>query len=376
MILKAFKYRLYPTREQQVLINKHIGACRTIYNLALETKQEVYKKGSKLTAFDLINQLPELKQECVWLKEINSQSLQQSIKNVDVAYSRFFKGTSKFPKYKSKAKSCQSFNIPQHITIKDSILFIPKFKRGIKFIQHRNFDGIIKQATISKTSTGKYFVSILVETIDNLVVKKPITQANTIGIDLGIKEFLITSEGLKIKNPKFLKEKLGKLKYVQSRYSKYKGKKTKLKLQKLHEKVALQRRDFQHKLSSRIIKNHDTIALETLKVSNMLKNHCLAQAISDAAWSQFVGMLEYKAEWYGKNVIRIGTFEPSSKLCSHCGHKKQDLVLADRVWTCSSCNTTHDRDINAAKNIKNIALKGLKHLCTEDTHKIVTNCLH
>jgi putative transposase len=375
MIIKAFKYRLYPTRDQQVLINKHIGACRTIYNLALETKQESYKKGTKLSAFDLINQLPDLKIDHSWLKEINSQSLQQSIKNVDAAYNRFFKGTSKFPKYKSKARSRQSFNIPQAVSIKNGKLVIPKFKRGIKFIQDRTFKGTIKQATISKTPTNKYFVSILVETTDSPLVKKSITRDNTIGIDLGIKEFLITSEGLKIRNPKFLKEKLGKLKYVQSRYSRFRGKKNKLKLQKLHEKVRLQRKDFQHKLSSDIIKNHDTIALETLKVPNMLKNHCLAQAIADAAWSQFTTMLEYKANWYGKNIIRIGTFEPSSKLCSCCGHKKEDLVLADRNWTCSNCNTTHDRDINAAKNIKDIALKGLKHLCMEDTRKIVTNCL-
>jgi putative transposase len=359
MIIKAFKYRLYPTGDQQTLINKHIGACRFVYNLALETKQEAYKKGSKLSAFDLMGQLPDLKRDQIWLKEISAQSMQASIKNVDVAYSRFFKGTSKFPKYKSKSRSRQSFNIPQDISIKDNKLIIRKFKEGIKFIQDRTFEGKIKQATISKTPTGKYFVSILVETTDNLLVKKPITRDNTIGIDLGIKEFLITSEGLKIKNPKFLKEKLSKLKYVQSRYSKYKGTKNKLKLQKLHEKVALQRKDFQHKLSSKIIKNHDTIALETLKVPNMLKNHCLAQAIADAAWSQFVSMLEYKANWYGRNVIRIGIFEPSSKLCSHCGHKKEDLILADRVWTCVSCNTLHDRDINAAKNIKNIALKSL-----------------
>jgi putative transposase len=358
MIIKAFKYRLYPTGDQQVLINKHIGACRFVYNLALETKQEIYRiTQSNISAFDLMKQLLDLKESQPWLKEINSQSFQASIKNLDVAYSRFFKGISKFPKYKSKAKSRQSFNIPQNVTIKDNMLLVPKFKRGIKFIQDRTFDGKIKQATISKTPTGKYFVSILVETTNSIPVKKPIIRENTIGIDLGIKEFLITSEGLKIKNPKFLKKKLGKLKYVQSRCSRFKGKKNKLKLQKLHEKVALQRRDFQHKLSSRIIKNHDTIALETLKVPNMLKNHCLAQAISDTAWSQFVSMLEYKADWYGKNIIRIGTFEPSSKLCSQCGYKKQDLVLADRIWTCSSCNTEHDRDINAAKNIKNIALK-------------------
>jgi putative transposase len=373
MILKAYKYRLNPTPNQQILLDKHIGACRFVYNLAFETKQTAYNgKQINLSCFDLIKQLPELKQECDWLKEINSQSLQASIKHLDIAYTSFFKGIGKFPKYKSKSKSKKSFNIPQGVEIINDRLCIPKFKKGIKLVQHRSFEGIIKQATISKTPTDKYFASILVETVDNIVDKKPVIKENTIGIDLGIKEFLITSLGTKIENPRFLKKSITKLKYIQKKYSKKKGKKTKHKLQKLHEKVALQRKDFLHKVSSDLVKNHDTIALETLKVKNMIKNHNLAQSISDVSWSTFVEMLEYKANWYGTNIIRIGTFEPSSKMCSNCGEINKELKLSEREWCCENCHSCHDRDINASINIKNIALKAKptdKYLCTEDTLK-------
>lgn len=367
MILKAFKYRLNPTKEQSVLIDKHIGSCRFLYNLALETKQIAYAGNQiNLSCFDLIKQLPDLKKECEWLKEVNSQSLQASITNLDTAYTNFFKGKSDFPKFKSKNKSTQSFNVPQSIVLENGKLIIPKFKKGINIIQHRNFDGKIKQATISKTPTGKYFASILVETTENIVPKKPITKENTIGIDLGIKDFLITSNGKKVENQRFLKKSLSKLKYTQKKYSKKKGKKTKLKLQKLHEKVVNQRKDFLHKVSSDLVKNHDTIALETLKVKNMIKNHNLAQAISDVSWGTFVTMLEYKANWYGTNIVRIGTFEPSSKICSKCGIINKELKLSDREWNCKNCNTTHDRDINASINIKNFALR---NSCTEHTHK-------
>ncbi len=300
MILKAYKYRLNPTSKQQILLDKHIGACRFVYNLAFETKQTAFKdKQINLSCFDLIKQLPELKQECGWLREINSQSLQASIKHLDTAYTSFFNGIGKFPKYKSKSKSKKSFNIPQGVEIEDNkqgfALCIPKFKKGIKLVQHRNFEGTIKQATISKTPTGKYFASILVETVAVISPKKPITGENTIGIDLEIKEFLITSLGTKIENPRFLKKSITKLKHIQTKYSKKKGKKTKHKLQKLHEKVALQRKDFLHKVSPDLVKNHDTIALETLKVKNMIKNHNLAQSISDVNWSMSTDMLEYKA---------------------------------------------------------------------------------
>ena len=195
---------------------------------------------------------------------------------------------------------------------------------------------------------------------------KPITKENTVGVDLGIKDFLITSDGKKVSNPKHLKKSLSKLKYIQKKYSKKKGKRTKLKLQKLHEKVANRRKDFLHKVSTDLVKNHDTIAIETLKVKNMIKNHNLAQAISDVSWGTFVTMLEYKAKWYGTNIIRIGTFEPSSKCCSACGNINKELKLSDREWNCKKCNTIHDRDVSASLNIKNFALR---NWCTEGTLK-------
>ena len=351
-----------PTKAQQELINKHIGSCRFVYNLALETKQTAYA-GNKvnLDCFDLIKQLPDLKKECVWLKEINAQSLQQSITHLDNAFTKFYKGQADFPKFKKKSVK-QSFNIPQNAIIENNKLIIPKFKRGIKIILHRTFKGNIKQATISKTPTGKYFVSILVENNVANPIKTTIKSNCTIGIDLGIKSFLVTSDGQEFDNPKYLRSAQSKLKYIQSKYSKYKGKKTKHRLAILYEKVTNQRKDFLNKISIQLIKNHDCIAIENLNINGMLQNHCLTQSISDVSWSTFVDMLKYKAEWYGKNILQIGRFEPSSKTCHVCGNINKELTLKDREWTCKICNTTHDRDINAAINIKNFALKN--YLCT------------
>ena len=364
-MFKAFKYRLYPTEPQKELIAKHIGHSRFVYNLALETKNSAYI-GAKhnYSAFDLVKQLPELKKEFPWLKEVNSQSLQQSIQNMDIAFKKFFKGAG-FPKFKSK-RGRQSFSIPQNVIVEGSLLIIPKFKEGIKMSLHRPTKGIIKSATISVTPTGKYFVSILCDTKEDIPTKAPIEESTTIGIDLGIKSFAITSEGEVFENPKYLRKAQSKLKYVQRKYSKHKGKRTKKKLAKLHEKVSNQRKDFLHKTSSELVKNHDSLALETLAVKNMVKNHNLSQAINDASWSTFVSMLEYKTDWYGKNILRIGQFAPSSKTC-FCGVINKDLKLSDRTWTCKSCGTTHDRDILAACNIKSFALKN--HLSVEHTLK-------
>ena len=201
---------------------------------------------------------------------------------------------------------------------------------------HRPTNGTIKSATISVTPTGKYFVSILCDTKEEIPTKALITESTTIGIDLGIKDFAITSEGEVFENPKYLRKAQSKLKYIQRKYSKYKGKRTKKKLVKLHEDVVNKRKDFLHKVSTKLIRENQTICLETLAVKNMVKNHNLAQAISDVSWSSFVNMLEYKAEWYGKNILRIGQFAPSSKTCS-CGVINKDLKLSDREWTCKSC---------------------------------------
>ena len=358
-MLKAFKYKLSPTKEQSVLLNKHIGASRFVYNLALECKQMAWA-GNKvnLSCFALHSQLKDLKTECEWLKEINSQSLQQSITNLDKAYTAFFKGQNSFPNFKKKSNG-GSFNVPQNVTLEGGKLVIPKFKKGIDITLHRPTKGEIRQATISRTPTGKYFVSILCDTGEAIKPKAKIKENTTVGIDLGIKTYLVASDGKEFDNPKFLRKAQSKLKYVQRKYSKHKGKRTKQKLAILHEKVANQRKDFLHKTSSELIKNHDSLAIEDLAVSNMVKNHKLAQSISDAGWSTFVTMLEYKSEWYGKNILKIGRFEPSSKLHANCGYINKDLSLSDREWICRKCGEVVSRDINAAINIKSFALKNI-----------------
>lgn len=366
-MLKGLKYRLYPTNTQKELIAKHVGSSRFVYNLALETKNTAYL-GSKhnFSPFDLIKQLPDLKKECEWLKEVNSQSLQQSIQNMDITFKKFFKGAG-FPKYKSKHRGKQSFSIPQNVIVENSLLIIPKFKEGIEIILHREIKGTIKSATISVTPTGKYFVSILIDTNTKISIKVPIKENTTIGIDLGIKDFAITSEGEVFDNPKNLRKAQNKLKYVQRKYSKNKGKRTKQRLALLHEKVVNKRKDFLHKTSTKLIRENQTICLEDLAVSNMVKNHNLAQAISDVSWSTFVTMLKYKADWYGKNILRIGRFAPSSKTCSCCGTINKELTPKDREWACPKCNSVLNRDVNAAINIKSFALKN--HLSGEHTLK-------
>jgi putative transposase len=355
---KALKYRIYPNEAQKELIAKHIGSARFVYNLALEVKNTAYlAKKINLSPFDIAKQLPGLKKECPWLKEVNSQSLQVSIQNMDVAFKKFFKGAG-FPKFKKKINT-GSFSIPQNIIVENGLLKIPKFKKGIKINLHRPIIGEIRSATISFTSTGKYFVSILIEDGLSTPEKHVIKESTSIGIDLGIKDFAITSEGEVFANPKFLKTSLKKLKYIQRKYSKYKGRRTKQKLALQHEKVANKRKDFLHKLSSKLISENQTICLEDLAVKNMMQNHSLAQAIGDVSWSSFVSMLEYKAAWNGNNILRIGRFAPSSKTCSKCGSINKELTLSQREWTCNSCSTTHDRDVNAAINIKTFALKSI-----------------
>jgi len=366
-MFKAHKYRILPTNSQKELIHKHIGSVRFIYNLALETKTTAYLSNKTiLSRYDLQKQVVDLKKECVWLKEVNSQSLQVALLNLDAAYSKFFKGAG-FPKFKKKLNG-GSFSIPQNVLVVDNNkLVIPKFKEGIDIVLHREIRGTIKSATISVTATGKYFVSILIDTNTEIPIKAPITESTTIGIDLGIKNFAITSDGKVFENPKNLRKAQSKLKYLQRKYSKNKGKRTKQRLALLHEKVVNKRKDFLHKVSTKLICENQTIAIEDLAVKNMMKNHNLAQSISDVSWSTFVTMLEYKADWYGKNILRIGRFAPSSKTCSCCGYINKELKLKDRSWTCPKCSSVLDRDVNASINIKSFALKN--NLSAEHTLK-------
>jgi len=362
-MLKSYKYRLYPNQDQKELMSKIFGQVRFVYNLGLETKTLAYV-GNKTnyTCFDLNKQITELKKtDAPWLKESPSQALQMSMRNLDNAYTNFFKGAG-FPKFKSKYTK-QSFQLPQGVFLSENNkqIYIPKLKL-VDIDLHREFKGDIKTITVSKTTTNKYYISILVDNKKELPEKKPIKLETTVGIDLGIKDFAITSDGKKFKNHDFFKSSMKKLRVEQRSLSrKQKGSnhynKQKLKVALLHEHTRNQRKDYLHKISKYLVDNYDTICIENLGVSNMVKNHNLARAISDMGWGEFKSMVDYKCEWYGKNLSIIGRFDPSSKTCSNCGSINKELTLKDREWICSKCGIEHDRDINAAINIRNFGLR-------------------
>jgi putative transposase len=364
-MLKAYKYRIYPNKNQEELITLHFGACRFVYNWALEQKIKTYQQNNKsISRFDLQRILVhEVKPSNEWLKKANSQALLASLVNVESAFTKFFREKSGFPNFKSKKNPVQSYQIPQHYTVDfdRNVIKLPKMGE-VEAVLHRRFEGEMKTATISRSSTGKFFISILVDDGEELPEKQEISESSTIGIDVGIKDFAVLSNGEKIENPKYLKNSLQRLKVLQKRVSrKQKGSKNRNKarhhLAKIHEIITSQRTNFQHQLSFRLISENQAIALETLNVKVMQKNHCLAQSISDAGWSSFITKLMYKAEWYGKIVLRIGTFEPSSKICNVCGYYNKELILEVREWECPDCKTKHDRDINAAINIKKFSLQ-------------------
>lgn len=301
--------------------------------------------------------------EYPWLADVNSQSLQYANRNLDNAFTRFFREKKGFPKFKSKKNPVQSFQVPQHyrVDFESNRVKLPKIG-DVKTVIHRTFVGKMKYATVSVTSTGKWFISILVD--DERVEPTPVPFASetTIGIDVGLKDFATFSTGEKVANPRYLKDSLQRLKVVQRRVSrKVKGSKNRQKairkLAQYHEKVANQRNDFLHKLSNRIVSENQAVAVESFNVAGMQKNHKLAQSISDVSWSVFFTMLDYKCRKYGKTLLTIGRFDPSSKMCNYCGYIHRDLKLSDREWTCPDCGTHHDRDVNAAINIKKFALQ-------------------
>ena len=377
MKYRAYKYRLYPNEEQKVLIAKHFGSCRFIYNYALEKKVRAYQTDkTNLSRFDIQADLPNMKksEEYCWLKEVNSLSLQASLANLDSAYTKFFREHKGFPRFKSKKDSKQSFSIPQNtrVDFENGRIFIPKFKGGIKTKFHRTFEGIVKSSTISRTATGKYFVSILVEVNEPDVPMKPICENKTVGIDLGIKTFAVLSDGTEIPNPKHLKQSLDKVKKLQRSLShKNKGSKNRdkarRKLALAHEQVTNRRNDFLHKVTSYLVNNYDTICLEDLNVKGMVKNHHLAQALDDIAIGTFNTLLEYKAKERGVNILRIGRFEPSSKMCT-CGYINHNLTLAMREWICPKCGLIHDRDLLAANNIKRFAFRNINTVGTTEIY--------
>jgi len=310
----------------------------------------------------LIKQLPDLKKEFDYIKECPSQILQHSLINLDTAYQNFFKGRGRFPKYKNRY-SKQSITFPQgyEISFKDSTLKLPKLKE-IAIDYHREFKGIPKRVILTKTVTEKYFVSILVDNQKKLPKKKPIKTQTSVGVDFGIKDLAITSDGVVFENKNFFKKQHTRLRVEQrSLARKQKGSKNrekqKLIVALLHEKIRNQRTDYLHKISTELVNAYETIAIEDLAVGNMVKNRKLSKAISDMAWRQLRTMLEYKTKWQCKNLVVIGKFDPSSKLCRKCGNIKQDLKLSDRTYNCDKCGHLEDRDINAAKNIINFGIR-------------------
>jgi putative transposase len=372
-MLKAYFYRLYPTQSQEELLVKHFGCVRFVYNWALETKNKAYVTEKKsISCQKLVTRLPQLKKENEWLSEVNSQALQMAIRNLDNAFTNFFRRVKEgaeepgFPQLKTR-KSRQSFQCPQKVSVdfdnnRISLLKIPNIKTKFS----RRFAGKIKTVTISKTKAGRYFVSILVDDGIANPKKAPITESTAVGIDLGLKDFAVLSSGEKISNPRFNQKAQRRIAKLQRKMAKQKrmngGKhtknreKTRLRLARVWAAVDNQRNDFLHKLSSRLVRENQTICIEDLAIQNMQKNHCLAGAIASVGWGTFVSYLGYKCEWYGKNLIRIGRFEPSTKICSVCGYRNDDLTLKDREWVCANCKTEHDRDVNAAINIKTFAL--------------------
>ena len=368
MKYKAYKYRIYPTKRQEVLIAKHLGCCRFLYNYALDKKVKAYQKDkANISRYQIQAELPMMKKsdEYHWLSEVNSLSLQAALANLDSAFVKFFREKKGFPKFKSKKENRQSFSIPQNTRVNydEGKVYIPKFKEGIKACFHRKFEGLVKTSVIIRTSTGKYYISILVEVNEVDAAPKPISENKAVGIDLGIKTFAVLSDGTEIQNHKYLKRSIKKVKRLQRSLSKKaKGsknrEKARLRLARAHERVCNQRNNFLHQVTHRLVANYDTICLETLSASNMIKNHHLAQALEDIAINRFNTLLEYKAKEYGVNILRIGRFEPSSKMCT-CGYINHDLTLSMRTWKCPVCGAVHDRDLLAANNIKRFAFNKL-----------------
>ncbi len=356
---KAYKYRIYPTNEQENLLAKSFGCARWFWNYALNLCQETYKStGKGLSRGYIQGLLPALKKEYEWLKEPYSQCLQVVALNLSTGYKNFFDKKAMLPKFKSK-HSRQSISYPQNVKVDGDYINLPKIGL-VHCKRHRDFEGDIKTVTVSRNPDGKYFVSVLID--DGKANPESVPVDKAVGIDVGLTHCAITSDGSKFTNPKFLVKCQRNLKRKQQKLSrKKKGsqnrKKAKLAVAKVHSKIARCREDFLQKLSRKIVNENQVIAVENLNIKGMVKNHNLAKAISDVGWGMFLTMLKYKAESEGKIYIEIDRWFPSSKTCHVCLNRVDNLTLDVRAWTCKHCGTHHDRDVNAAINIRNEALR-------------------
>ena len=354
---KAFKIRIYPNKTQQVLLQKTFGCTRYIYNHFLAKRIVLYKQDKSSMSYNQCSkELTVLKQKLTWLKEPD--------KDLDVAYKNFFaRPEAGFPRFKSKHDRHKSYRTSYtngNIKFLGKMIQLPKLGKVKIKDKRTQLEDRILNTTVSQEPDGKYYVSICCADV-SMVALEPVN--HNVGIDLGLKEFAIASDGTKYANPKYLAKSLKRLKFLQKSLSrKTKGSsnrnKARIKVARLYARIANQRRDFLQKLSTELIRNNDVICLEDLQVKNMVKNHKLAQAISDVSWSEFIRMLSYKAEWYGRKIVKIDKFFPSSQICNRCGHKHAETRdLSVRKWACPQCGAVHDRDVNAAINILNEGLR-------------------
>ena len=353
----AYKFRLYPTKDQQVLLAKHFGCSRYLYNYFLARRKQEYLSTGRSTNYARdCKELTELKKTLPWLTEVGSQSLQQAIKNLDAAYGNFYEKRAAFPKFKNKDGK-QSFRVPQNVKIKNNRLVMPKFLEGIPIVLHREVKEEISYCTITKNKAGQYYCSLLVEKeIEQLPESK-----KEVGVDLGIKTLIVDSDGKEYANIKPYRSMKRKIKKVQRKLSKRRHKTTnkkskrieklRLKLARVHQKVKDVRSNHIHQTTKKLIDENQVIVVETLAVKNMMKSHSLAGAIADCSWFEVLRQLAYKAAWYGRKIVQVDRFFPSSRTCSGCGYIKQDLKLGDREWTCPACGEHHGRDHNAAKMV-------------------------
>jgi putative transposase len=358
-MLKAFKYRIYPTSEQSVLLAKSFGCARWFYNYALNRTPVTYKEtGKGLSRNEIIKLLPGLKQEYEWLTEAPSQVLQQAALNLSSAFLNFFEGRAKYPNFKKK-QNRQSIRFPQGCKLQDDALKLPKIG-DVHCKVSRQPEGTLKSVTVSVNPSSEYFVACLYDDGKDLPEKS--TEGKAIGIDVGLTHYAITSDGSKHGNPKFYRKyekRLAKRQKQLSRKVKRSNNRNKarVKVAKVHAKITRCREDFLHKLSRKLVDENQVICVENLAVKNMVKNHNLAKSISDAGWGQFCTMLKYKSEWEGKTYIEVDRFYPSSKTCNSCLNRVDSLSLDIRNWQCPKCGVLHDRDINAARNIRDEGLR-------------------